>query len=132
MEPIRRTTWQASRSHSEARPEQTQLPPTPQLTEGRIDPQLGDIYTLLQHINEKIKQIEEQITSLEGLAIDAETTIGQLKQDIQQVQAVSNGTQSMLSRLEEEIHKNQPGTPTGKNTPAHEDVEPTPRPSSSH
>ena len=111
MEPSRRTTRQASRTHSEARPEPPILHPTPHLPENQIEPTTKDVYDLIHHLHDKFKGMEEKMESIENLNIDLENTIDDLKKEVKELQTLSNGTQNMVSRVHEDILHATPHTP---------------------
>ena len=129
MESGHRTTQQVSCSHSEARPEQTIIPPTPHLTAGQIEPTTKDVYELLRHLHDKFRRMEERFESVENLNINLENTVDDLKKEIKGLQTLSNGTQNMVSRLHKDILHTSPHTPPKFS--AGTDVEPTPKLSTS-
>ncbi|EUC54758.1 retrotransposon gag protein, partial [Rhizoctonia solani AG-3 Rhs1AP] len=117
----------SSRAPSEARPEPTIIPPTPQLPAGEdIEPGLKDIYQLLQHLNIKVTKLQEDLTNVENLVVDQDATISANRKSIEDLVALTNSTQDMVTRVESEVQALQPSTP--QKGPTRPDVDPTPKP----
>ncbi|EUC55804.1 hypothetical protein RSOL_136650, partial [Rhizoctonia solani AG-3 Rhs1AP] len=83
----------SSLTPSEARPEPTIIPPTPQLPTGEdIEPGLKDIYQLLQHLNIKVTKLQEDLTNVENLVVDQDATISAVRKSVEDLVGLAHGT----------------------------------------
>ncbi|EUC58768.1 hypothetical protein RSOL_276320, partial [Rhizoctonia solani AG-3 Rhs1AP] len=92
---------------------------------GELEPTIKDIYQLLQHLNIKVTKLQEDFANLENVVIDQDSTLSAVKKQTKDRIALANGTQNMLSWLEEQVRTIHPTTPD--NNTARPDVDPMPR-----